>query len=126
MVEIDSKEVVELFPFAARSAVKCEVSVNRARAVSITVEELLEVVRSNPPIASVHEGYLHATAMWAFYTSINQVISNYTMDTDIKVAEARTLRDQEASAARAAQRDAERGPLSVVWNKIRTKLRRVQ
>lgn len=126
MVNMNAKEVVELFPFAARMAEKCDVTVNGAPAVRITVDELLAVVGSNPPMASVHEGYFDGTPLWAFYTAIGGIVCNYNMHTDMKVAEARALRDYEATVAAAAQErarlEANCGPLSVAWHKLKSKL----
>ena len=99
MVDIDADEVAELFPFAARKAIECEVSVNHGQFEQISVAEILAVVKSNPPMASIHE-HKHEDAgypLWAFYTAIDHVISNYTMSTYVGVDEARSLRDAERS-----------------------------
>lgn len=95
MFDIDAKEVVELFPFAARRVVTCEVVIGKSDPKGISVEEMLAVVKGTPPKASVHEGYLDGTPVWAFYTSKDVVVSSYTMSAEMKVAEARSLRDAE-------------------------------
>lgn len=57
--------------------------------------ESLAAARINPPTASVHEGYLDAIPTWAFYGIKDGAMFSYAMLSEMKVAEARALRDAE-------------------------------
>ena len=94
MFDIDVKEVAELFPFAARRAVKCEAVVGNSAPWS-TVEEILAVVNGNRPMSTVNDSYLDGTPCWVFCTAKDGVVSSYTMSAEMKVAEARSLCDAE-------------------------------
>lgn len=94
MFDIDAKEVVELFPFAARRVVTCEVVEGKSDPMGISVEEMLAVGREThrrPLFMRATFG----TPVWAFCTSKGGVMSNYTMSAEMKVAEARSLRNAE-------------------------------
>jgi hypothetical protein len=75
--------------------VTCEVVGGISDPMGISVEEMLAVVKGKPPKAFAPEGYLDGTPVWAFYTSKDAVVSNYTMSAEMNVAEARSLRDAE-------------------------------
>lgn len=95
MSDIDAKEMAELFPFAARRVVRCEAVVGKSAPRSISVEEILAVVKGNRPMGAVNDGYLDATPVWVFCTAKDGVVSSYAMSAEMKVAEARSLRDAE-------------------------------
>ncbi|NMM11920.1 MAG: hypothetical protein HHJ17_00050 [Rhodoferax sp.] len=95
MSDIDAKEMAELFPFAARRVVKCETVLGKSAPRSISVEEILAVVKGNRPMGTVNDGFLDGTPAWVFCTAEGGVVSSYTMSSEMKVAEARSLRDAE-------------------------------
>ena len=107
MVDISFEEVVELFPFAARKADRCELRKGDGPDLKIPLKELLDAVASHRPLASVHEKPFDEPTIWGFYrlnVEGTPPIWAYTLTAYMTVEEARALRDAEMSLFEKARR----------------------